>query len=112
MAKGMNDGQIRGKIKDFTGGDVMVIYYVGQEMKVDTLQVSDAGVFVYDVKIDEPSRAFLVFENYGCSVDLFLESGMDADLDISFHTEKYEESDIYVPRMLPTREIMPIAIIL
>ena len=34
MAKGMNDGQIRGKIKDFTGGDVMVIYYVGQEMKV------------------------------------------------------------------------------
>ena len=97
MAKGMNDGQIRGKIKDFTGGDVMVIYYVGQEMKVDTLQVSDAGVFVYDVKIDEPSRAFLVFENYGCSVDLFLESGMDADLDISFHTEKYEESDIYVP---------------
>ena len=38
MAKGMNDGQIRGKIKDFTGGDVMVIYYVGQEMKVDTLQ--------------------------------------------------------------------------
>ena len=97
VAKGMNDGQIRGKIKDFTGGDVMVIYYVGQEMKVDTLQVSDTGVFVYDVKIDEPSRAFLVFENYGCSVDLFLESGMDADLDISFHTEKYEESDIYVP---------------
>ena len=27
VAKGMNDGQIRGKIKDFTGGDVMVIYY-------------------------------------------------------------------------------------
>lgn len=79
-------------------------------MKVDTLQVSDAGVFVYDVKIDEPSRAFLVFENYGCSVDLFLESGMDADLDISFHTENMRKV-IFMFRMLPTREIMPIAII-
>ncbi|MFR5657073.1 MAG: hypothetical protein ACLUDU_03330 [Butyricimonas faecihominis] len=97
-------------MKDFTGGDVMVIYYVGQEMKVDTLQVSDAGVFVYDVKIDEPSRAFLVFENYGCSMDLFLKTEWTRTLTF-LSIPKNMKRVIFMFRMLPTREIMPIAII-
>ena len=100
MAKNQDSGYIRGRIYDFVGGNVTVIYYVGGGVKmIDTLQVSDVGEFVYNVDVEKPIRAFLSFEKYACFVALFLENGMKADLTISFHKEKNEEDDAYVPEV-------------
>ena len=49
--------------------------------------------------MEKADSSFLSFEKYACFVALFLENGMKADLTISFHKEKNEEDDAYVPEV-------------
>ena len=103
MAKEVQDARVRGKIKDFAGGEVSVMWLNADgEKKEVAIPVSDEGEFVYNVQVEKPFVAYLIFEHYMSSIDLFLENGMEAELDIAFHTEKRGENSFYVPEVVFT----------
>ena len=88
---------IHGKIQDFKGGMVTMNYYATE--RSDTVVVNADGTFDYSGTVDEPQNASLAFEEYKCSVDLFVESGMDALLNISFVQGDFEGMLIYEPEV-------------
>ena len=88
---------IHGKIQDFKGGMVTMNYYAAE--RSDTVVVNADGTFDYLGTVDEPQNASLAFEEYKCSVDLFVESGMDALLNISFVQGDFEGMLIYEPEV-------------
>lgn len=96
QAQEVTPARIRGQIKDFAGGNVMMYY----SEKRDTLQVDKNGMFDYSTIVENPEGATLVFEDYKCSVNLFVENGMDARLTISFLQKPYEELMIYEPQLV------------
>lgn len=96
QAQEVAPARIRGQIKDFAGGNVMMYY----SEKMDTLRVDKSGVFDYSAVVKNPEGVTLVFEDYKCSVNLFVENGMDARLTISFLQKPYEGLMIYEPQLV------------
>lgn len=93
---------IRGSIRDFSGGNVTLMYPVAEGVIEDIIPVSPDGNFDYKTKLETPTRGILSFEDYACSVTLFLENGMDARLDISFHQEKDDDQLVNVVDVIYT----------
>ena len=93
QAEVVTPARVRGQIKDFAGGNVLMYY----SEKVDTLQVDKNGVFDYSVIIDNPTVAYLIFEDYKCEISLFIENGMNAKLTVSFVQEPdgYKSQFVY-----------------
>ena len=96
QAEEMKPARIQGKIKDFAGGNVLMYY----NEKIDTLSVDKNGVFDYSVVVENPQGVFLVFEEYKCSINLFIENGMNARLTISFVQEPSMGMMIYKPQFV------------
>ncbi len=96
-AAGVEPLRIQGQIEDFKGGVVAMIYY--EPYRMDTIAVDASGAFVYSKVLEAPARAALFFEDYKCTVDLFLENGMEADLDIAFTQREEEGMTLYDPRV-------------
>ncbi len=96
QAQEVTPTRIHGQIKDFAGGNVLMYY----NKKADTLRVDKNGIFDYSVVVEKPRKTFLLFEDYRCSVDFFIENGMDACLTISFIQKPYRERIIYEPQVL------------
>ena len=97
MAQEVKPAHIHGKIQDFKGGLVTMNYYATRQS--DTVVVNADGTFDYSGTVSEPQNAFLSFEDYKCSVDLFVENGMDAQLNISFVQGDFEGMVIYEPEV-------------
>lgn len=95
-AEEVKPARIHGQIKDFKGGVVTMVYYPDFQ-KRDTLQVAADGTFDYTVILEQPARATLSFKEYKCSIDLFIENGMDAELTISFKQKESHGMMIYDP---------------
>lgn len=91
QAEEIKPARIHGQIKDFAGGNVLMYY----SKKVDTLQVDKNGVFDYSVAVENPEAVRLIFEEYKCSINLFVENGMDARLVISFAQESEGDKNGY-----------------
>lgn len=79
---------IRGTVKDFKGGKVVIM--IGNTMDAirEAIQVDANGVFDYTTTMKEPNKAELFFFNYECGIPLYLENGMEASLIISFVEKK------------------------
>ena len=97
QAEEVKPAHIQGKIKNFTGGNVLVYYY---NEKIDTLSVDPNGLFDYSVIVESPQGASLAFEEYKCGISLFIENGMDAQLTISFVQKPQEEITSYEPQIV------------
>ena len=97
MAQEVKPIRIHGKIEDFKGGLVTMNYYAAE--RSDTVVVNADGTFDYWGTVDEPQNGALSFEEYKCSVDLFVENGMDAQLNISFVQGDYEGMVVYEPEV-------------
>lgn len=97
QAEEVRPARIHGQIKDFAGGNVLMMY--GRE-KTDTLRVDKDGRFDYSTVVENPKAAFLLFEEYKCTLDLFVENGMDARLTISFLQKPFEEMMVYEPQVV------------
>ena len=95
MADEVKPAHIYGKIQGFKGGLVTVNYYDTE--KIDTVTVNADGTFDYATILEASQKGVLLFEDYKCSVDLFVENGMDASLDISFVQGEYEGMVTYEP---------------
>lgn len=97
MAEDLQFVRLNGQIKDFKGGVVTMIYY--EPYRVDTVHVNTDGTFVYSKILEKSGRGTMFFEDYKCTVDLFLENGMYAELDISFEKQKKEGMFYYSPQV-------------
>lgn len=97
MAQEVKPAHIHGKIQDFKGGLVTMDYYATRQS--DTVGVNADGTFDYWGIVDEPQNGALSFEDYKCSIDLFVENGMDAQLNISFVQGDFEGMVIYEPEV-------------
>ena len=95
MADEVKPAHIYGKIQGFKGGLVTVNYYDTE--KIDTVTVNADGTFDYATILEASQKGVLLFEDYKCSVDLFVENGMDASLDLSFVQGEYEGMVTYEP---------------
>ena len=95
MADEVKPAHIYGKIQDFKGGLVTMNYYAAD--RTDTVAVNADGTFDYTATVEEPLQGSLFFEDYKCSIDLFVENGMDARLDIAFVQGEYEGMVTYDP---------------
>ena len=95
MAQEVKPVRIHGKIQDFKGGLVTVIYYANYE--TDTISVDANGTFEYSKVVKEPGRAMMAFEDYKAGIDLFIENGMKAELVISFIKGEDESMVTYEP---------------
>ena len=87
-ANSENPAHIRGTIKDFKGGDVIIMI----DRKKQNVQVDASGVFDYTTTLKEPSKAVLYFEKYGYILPLYIENGMEASLILSFVEKKDKNS--------------------
>lgn len=97
IAQEMKPARIQGKIQNFAGGNVMMYY----NEKTDTLEVDENGKFDYRVMPESPMVGTLAFEEYKCSIMLFVENGMEANLTIAFVQENDEETGIeYEPTVI------------
>ena len=97
MAQEVKPVRIHGKIQDFKGGLVTVDYYATRQS--DTVVVNADGTFDYSGTVNEPQQGALSFEDYKCSVNLFVENGMDARLNISFVQGDFEGMVTYEPEV-------------
>ena len=97
MAQEVKPAHIHGKIQDFKGGLVTMNYYAAG--RSDTVVVNADGTFDYSGTVSEPQNVLLSFEDYKCSIDLFVENGMDAQLNISFVQGDFEGMVIYEPEV-------------
>lgn len=88
IAQEKKPARIQGKIQNFAGGYVTMYY----NEKTDTLQVDENGRFDYRVMLESPMMGMLIFEEYKCSLTLFVENGMEANLAITFVQENDEET--------------------
>lgn len=88
IAQEKKPARIQGKIQNFAGGHVTMYY----NEKTDTLQVDENGRFDYRVMLESPMMGMLIFEEYKCSLTLFVENGMEANLAITFVQENDEET--------------------
>ena len=80
----VNPAHIRGVVKDFKGGDVIMMI----NRKKEVVQVDDNGVFDYTTTLKEPGKAILFFEKYEYILPLYIENGMEASLTFSFVEKK------------------------
>ena len=85
----VNPAHIRGVVKDFKGGDVIMMI----NRKKEVVQVDDNGVFDYTTTLKEPGKAILFFEKYEYILPLYIENGMEASLTFSF-VEKKDKSSL------------------
>ena len=76
------DAQLSGNIKGMTSGNLMLIQYVGDDVRYDTLQVAADGNFQTSVKVLAPATANLQAEEMRATTTFFLEPGMKANLKI------------------------------
>lgn len=95
MAEEVKPARIHGKIQGLKGGLVTMTYY--EFNKEDTVRVDEDGAFDYSVVLEKPGKASLSFEDYQCSVELFVENGMNAELGVSFVQEEFMGMQIYEP---------------
>lgn len=96
QAEDIKPARIHGKIKDFAGGNVLMYF----SKQPDTIRVDKNGLFDYSVVVENPTVAYLTFEDYKCNINLFVENGMDARLTISFVQEPFMEMMTYKPRFV------------
>lgn len=89
MAEDLKPARLYGKIKDYTGEN-MVIYY--GHIKKDTVPVDKDGRFDYTTQLEEAMPVNVSFDEHKCGLQLFMENGMVAKLDISFVQEKDESA--------------------
>ena len=97
MAQEVKPIRIHGKIQDFKGGLVTINHYTAE--RTDTVVVNADGTFDYSGTVNEPQNASLFFEGYKSSIDLFIENGMDARLNIAFVQKDFEGMVIYEPEV-------------
>jgi len=95
MAEEVKPAHIYGKIQNFKGGLVAMNYY--DTRKVDTVLVNSDGTFDYVAILEAPQKGSLFFEDYKCTVDLFIENGMEAELLIAFEQKEEEGMMLYEP---------------
>ena len=86
-AQEVKPARLQGKITDFKGGNVILFNY--ETLERDTIPVDDNDSFDYTIFQDKLARTALYFDKHGCSVDLFIENGMEANLGISFRQKEF-----------------------
>ena len=86
-AQEVKPARLQGKITDFKGGNVILFNF--ETLERDTIPVDDNDSFDYTIFQDKLTRTALYFDKHGCSVDLFIENGMEANLGISFEQEEF-----------------------
>ena len=87
-AQEVKPARLQGKITDFKGGNVILFNY--ETLERDTIPVDDNDSFDYTIFQDKLARTALYFDKHGCSADLFIENGMEANLGISFRQKEFQ----------------------
>lgn len=76
---------LRGQIEGYRGGKVLL--YVGD--REDSIPMNADGSFNHRIQLDLPAAAFFTSMDHRASFSLFIEPGMTAELQISFHEEEF-----------------------
>ena len=86
------ESRIQGKIENYKGGIVLFLHVFQGAQQEDTIKVNEDGTFDYRFSVDLPGRAYITCMDEMASIPLFIEKGMEANLDIDFHQENFEDA--------------------
>lgn len=74
---------LKGKVVNYSGGNVMLIQTSDTDMQNDTLQIAGDGSFEKEIKLLSPGIAYLGIEDRKAFCQVFLEDGMKMEVNIT-----------------------------
>lgn len=74
---------LKGKVVNYSGGNVMLIQISDTDMQNDTLQIAGDGSFEKEIKLLSPGIAYLGIEDRKAFCQVFLEDGMKMEVNIT-----------------------------
>lgn len=87
---------IKGKISGYRGEEVVFIYLKNGAQQEEAVHVNADGTFEHRFTVESPNGAYLTCMG-AHSIQLFVDEGMKAELDISFRKGKYLDMDVNLP---------------
>ena len=93
---------ITGKVNNFQGGAVTLLRMSEEGRQVDPVNMGADNRFVIDIPLKEAVRAYLSFEEPHTAIEMFMEPGMQSDIQISFVEKNEEGQKVLVPDVVFT----------